>query len=190
VEDLKACLQGAEAHRLGERLKALEEELRSLEKEEAGLKEALEALRREEGRRGLLAFHDLLEVGKPCPLCGGPVHELPPRPELPDLEARRRELEEALRRVQGRRGEVLGEARSLKEKLDTLAAEPIPGDPEALKKALEEAEEALQALRDTYKEIEGEVNSLVKEVNRLRQEEEKLRAQAGGGLLGGGGGRP
>jgi len=101
VEDLKARLQGAEAHRLGERLKALEEALRSLEKEEAGLREALEALRREERRRGLLAFHDLLEVGKPCPLCGGPVHELPPRPELPDLEARRRELEEALRRVQG-----------------------------------------------------------------------------------------
>jgi exonuclease SbcC len=89
VEDLKARLQGAEAHRLRERLKALEEELLSLEKEEAGLKEALEALRREERRRGLLAFHDLLEVGKPCPLCGGPVHELPPRPELPDLEARR-----------------------------------------------------------------------------------------------------
>jgi DNA repair protein SbcC/Rad50 len=191
VEDLRARLQGAEAHRLGERLKALEEALRSLEKEEAGLKEALEALRREERRRGLLAFHDLLEVGKPCPLCGGLVHELPPRPELPDLEARRRELEEALRRVQGRRGEVQGEARSLKEKLDTLAAEPIPGDPEALKKALEEAEEALQALRDTYqalrdtyKEIEGEVKGLVKEVNRLRQEEEKLRAQAGGASLG------
>jgi exonuclease SbcC len=184
VEDLKARLQGAEAHRLGERLKALEEELRSLEKEEAGLKEALEALRREERRRGLLAFHDLLEVGKPCPLCGGLVHELPPRPELPDLEARRRELEEALRRVQGRRGEVLGEARSLKEKLDTLAAEPIPGDPEALKKALEEAEEALQALRDTYKEIGGEVKGLVEEVNRLRQEEERLRAQAGEASLG------
>jgi exonuclease SbcC len=184
VEDLKARLQGAEAHRLGERLKALEEALRSLEKEEAGLKEVLEALRREERRRGLLAFHDLLEVGKPCPLCGGLVHELPPRPELPDLEARRRELEEALRRVQGRRGEVLGEARSLKEKLDTLAAEPIPGDPEALKKALEEAEEALQALRDTYKEIGGEVKGLVEEVNRLRQEEEKLRAQAGEASLG------
>jgi exonuclease SbcC len=184
VEDLKARLQGAEAHRLGERLKALEEELRSLEKEEAGLKEALEALRREERRRGLLAFHDLLEVGKPCPLCGGLVHELPPRPELPDLEARRRELEEALRRVQGRRGEVLGEARGLKEKLDTLAAEPIPGDPEALKEALEEAEEALQALRDTYKEIGGEVKGLVEEVNRLRQEEEKLRAQAGEASLG------
>ena len=176
VEDLEALLRGAEAHRLLERLKALEEEGLSLEKEEAGLKEALEALRREERRLGLLAYHDLLEVGRPCPLCGGVVHQLPPRPDLPHLEAKRRELEEALRRVQRRRGEVQAEARSLKE---ALAAEPIPGDPEALKKALKEAEEALQALRDTYKELQGEVRGLQDEVHRLRQDEARLRAQVG-----------
>jgi exonuclease SbcC len=179
VDRLKALLQGAEAHRLLERLKALEEEGLSLEQEEAGLKEALEDLRREERRLGLLAYHDLLEVGKPCPLCGGVVHELPPRPDFPDLEAKRRELEEALRRVQRRRGELQAEARNLQEALTALAAEPVPGDLEALAEALKEAEEALQALRDTYKELQGEAKGLVEEVNRLRQEEEQLRAQAG-----------
>ena len=179
VEDLKARLQGAEAHRLLERLKALEEERLSLEQEEGGLKEALEALRWEERRLGLLAYHDLLEVGQPCPLCGGVVHELPPRPDLPDLEAKRRELEEALHRVQRKRGEVQTEAQSLKDALAALAAEPVPGDPEALKEALKEAEEALQALRDAYKELQGRVRGLQDEVNRLRQEEDQLRAQAG-----------
>ena len=179
VEGLKARLQGAEAHRLRERLRALEEELLSLEKEEAGLQEALEALRREERRLGLMAYHDLLEVGEPCPLCGGVVHRLPPRPDLPDLEEKRRGLEEALRRVQGKRGEGLAEKRTLERNLAALAAEPIPGDPEALEKALKEAEEALQALRDAYAGLRRETDHLQKEVNQLREDEARLRAQAG-----------
>ena len=179
VEGLKARLQGAEAHRLRERLRALEEELLSLEKEEAGLQEALEALRREERRLGLMAYHDLLEVGEPCPLCGGVVHRLPPRPDLPDLEEKRRGLEEALRRVQGKRGEGLAEKRTLERNLAAMAAEPIPGDPEALEKALKEAEEALQALRDAYAGLRRETDHLQKEVNQLREDEARLRAQAG-----------
>jgi exonuclease SbcC len=179
VEGLKARLQGAEAHRLRERLRVLEEEFLSLEKEEAGLQEALEALRREERRLGLMAYHDLLEVGEPCPLCGGVVHRLPPRPDLPDLEEKRRGLEEALRRVQGKRGEGLAEKRTLERNLAAMAAEPIPGDPEALEKALKEAEEALQALRDAYAGLRRETDHLQKEVNQLREDEARLRAQAG-----------
>ncbi|GAA6754926.1 SMC family ATPase [Thermus thalpophilus] len=175
VEALAEALKGAEAHALKEELSSLKEALDRLQGEKARLEGELAALELEERRQGLLAYHDLLEPGKPCPLCGGLVHTLPPRPEGVDLVPRRRVLERALREVLAELGRLRQAVSAKEEALEGLGVEPRPGDLEALKKAHAEAQRALEVLRDRYQELRGEVKAKEKEVEGLRAEEARLR---------------
>ena len=166
-------LKEAEAHALSQALKALEAERKALEKAQEDLDRRREALLREERRLGLLAYHDLLEPGKPCPLCGGVVHALPPLPEVPDLAGARRALEEEAQALARRLARLEAEAGDLAARLRALEVEPRPGDPEALKGALEAAEARLQDLRDRYQALRGEARALEREA--LRAELEAFR---------------
>ncbi|WP_347240957.1 SMC family ATPase [Thermus sp.] len=170
VEGLRARLKGALAHRLAQ----VEAALAALEGEEGALREALEALREEERRLGLLAYHDLLRPGEPCPLCGGVVHRLPERPSPKDLEGERKRLSERLGEVERGRGALLAEKESLEERLGGVRPEPLPGDPKALEGKLKEAEERLAALREAYKEKRGQVQVLAEAVQDLRKRVEGL----------------
>ncbi|GAA6730870.1 AAA family ATPase [Thermus sp. 93170] len=175
VSALEEALKAAEAHALREELVALQGELDRLLKEKARLEGELAELKEAERRQGLLAYHDLLEPGEPCPLCGGVVHALPPRPEGLDLAGRRKALEEALSEVLRELGR-LEQAVSEKEKaLEALGVEPKPGDLEGLKEAHAQAKEALEGLRGRYQELRGELRSKEVAVRELRQEEARLR---------------
>ena len=171
-------LKEAEAHALSQALKALEAERKALEKAQEDLDRRREALLREERRLGLLAYHDLLEPGKPCPLCGGVVHALPPLPEVPDLAGARSALEEEAQALARRLARLEAEAGGLAARLRALEVEPRPGDPEALKGALEAAEARLQDLRDRYQALRGEARALEREVAALRAREAEARGGA------------
>ena len=56
--------------------------------------------------------------------------------------------------------------------------EPRPGDPEALKGALDAAEARLQDLRDRYQALRGEARALEREVAALRAREAEARGEA------------
>ncbi|GAB5602089.1 SMC family ATPase [Thermus sp. FJN-A] len=175
VEELEGALKAAQAHRLEAALAALAREEAGLLEERGRLERALAALAQEEERLGLLAYRHLLEAGKPCPLCGGVVHALPPEPEGADLRAERQRLGEALRRVEARLGQVAGERKAKEEALAALGVEPAPGDEEALARALEEARARLEALRDRYRTALGEAKALEEAVRDLEAEEARRR---------------
>ncbi|TBH21673.1 AAA family ATPase [Thermus thermamylovorans] len=179
VEELERALKAAQAQGLREALAALEGEREALLAEQRDLEEALLALVREERRLGLLAYRDLLELGRPCPLCGGVVHALPPGGEGRDLSGERQRLEALLRRTEGRLGQVAGELAAKAEALAAMGVEPAPGDEEALKGALEEAKAYLEALRDRYRTAQGEARALEEAVGDLEAEE--VRKGRGGG---------
>ncbi|WP_038047158.1 AAA family ATPase [Thermus caliditerrae] len=175
LEQQEAALKAAQTHRLHEALTALERERQELLEERRSLEAALAELAQEERRLGLLAYHDLLEPGKPCPLCGGVVHALPPRPEGRDLPGERRRLEGALRRVEGRLGQIAGEWAAKAEALAALGAEPVPGDEAALARLVDEARARLEELRDRYRTALGEAKALEREVEHLKAEEARRR---------------
>nr|WP_277621123.1 SMC family ATPase [Thermus arciformis] len=166
VEGLKARLQGAWAHRLAQ----VEAALAGLKAEEEALREALEALRREERRLGLLAYHDLLRPGEPCPLCGGVVHRVPERPSGRDLEGERKGLLDRLGALERRRGGLLAEREALLGLLGEARPEPLPADPKALEEDLRKAEERLSHLREAYREGKGRVQALLEEVQALKDQ--------------------
>ena len=181
-------LKEAEAHALSQALKALEAERKALEKAQEDLDRRREALLREERRLGLLAYHDLLEPGKPCPLCGGVVHALPPLPEVPDLAGARRALEEEAQALARRLARLEAEAGDLAARLRALEVEPRPGDPEALKGALEAAEARRLALEEEAgrlaaglrRHLEAKTGGLGvgPYLRRLKEEVERLKGLA------------
>ncbi|WP_353511854.1 SMC family ATPase [Thermus sp. LT1-2-5] len=175
VEALAQALKGAEAHALTEELSRLKAALERLQGERARLEGELAALEREERRQGLAAYHDLLEPGKPCPLCGGLVHALPPRPKGLDLAPRRQALEKALREVLEELGSLRQAVFQKEKALRELGVEPRPGDLEALKKAQAEAQKALEDLRDHYQGLRSRVMDKQKDVEELRAAEARLR---------------
>ncbi|MEN2981215.1 MAG: SMC family ATPase [Thermus sp.] len=173
VERVEGALQAATAHRLKEEVAALRARKEELERERARLERALEGLTREERRLGLLAYRDLLEPGKPCPLCGGVVHALPPLGEPPRLALERRSLEGELQALLRRLGALEGELAE-KEKALSALPEPLPGDLEALQTSLEGLKERLQALREGYRELQGKAKAVQEALARLREEEARL----------------
>ncbi|GAA5334642.1 MULTISPECIES: AAA family ATPase [Thermus] len=175
VSALEEALKGAEAHALREELVALQGELGRLLQEKARLEGELAKLKEAERRQGLLAYHDLLEPGKPCPLCGGVVHALPPRPEGLDLSGRRNALEKALNEVLRTLGSLERDVSEKEKALKALGVEPKPGDLEALRQAHLEAQRDLEDLRGRYQELRGELKSKETAVRELRQEESRLR---------------
>ncbi|MFC0595338.1 SMC family ATPase [Thermus composti] len=182
AEALEKALKEAEAHRLTEEILSLEARLEALGREKEALERERAALAEAERRLGLLAYHDLLRPGEPCPLCGARVHALPPKPEAVDPAPRRRALEERLREVLRAFGALEGEVQRRKEALLALGVAPRPGDLEALRRALEEAKGALEALREAYREALGEARALEKEVERLRERASRLEDNLEGRL--------
>jgi exonuclease SbcC len=179
-EALERALKGATAFRLREELRALEAEAEALEGERARLLGELKALRQEERRLGLLAFHDLLEPGKPCPLCGGLVHALPPKPKGEDLRERVAALEGKDRDLLLRLGKLRERREALLREDAALGAEPSPGDPEALRAILEEKKALLEELRGRYREASGRHKALEREVGELEAKAKRLAAGRSG----------
>ncbi|WP_117236702.1 AAA family ATPase [Thermus sediminis] len=180
VDRLRRLLEGALAHRLLEEKARLEAELAQVQEEEALAQGELQAT---EARLGLLAYHPLLKVGEACPLCGGVVHALPERPSSDDLEARKEELGGRVKELVERRASLLAGLKALEERLGALEAEPVPGDPEALERALKEGEEALGSLREAFLELRGQVQALEREVAALRREAGEARLEDVAGRL-------
>ncbi|MCS6868412.1 MAG: SMC family ATPase [Thermus sp.] len=173
AERVEGALQAATAHRLKEEVAALRARKEELERERARLERALEELAREERRLGLWAYRDLLEPGKPCPLCGGVVHALPPLGEPSGLALERRSLEGELQALLRRLGALEGELAE-KEKALSALPEPLPGDLEALQTTLEGLRERLQTLREGYRELQGKAKAMQEGLARLREEEARL----------------
>lgn len=180
VAALEAALKGARAFRLQEERLALEAEAQALEGERARVLGELEALRQEERRLGVQAFHDLLEPGKPCPLCGGLVHALPPRPEGKDLRERVAALEGKDRELLLRLGKLRERREALLREQAALGAEPTPGDPEAIEAALEQKKSLLEELRGRYREASGRQKALEREVGELEERAQRLAAGRSG----------
>ncbi len=174
-EALGKAYRAAQAWALKARLEALERELQNLSALLKEKEEALKALEEAERRLGLLAYRDLLRVGEPCPLCGGVVHALPEAHEaLPDPRAKAG-LEREVRDLTQELAFKEAEAKRLREDLQALGVEPLPGDPEALKADFEAQERLLQELREAYREVQGRKKALEREVAELKEEEGRLR---------------
>ncbi len=175
-DELQGAYRAALAWTLKDALKALEGEISGLREGLEEKERALEALRLEERRQGVLAYRDLLQVGAPCPLCGGVVHALPEVPQGRAFDPKaKRALEEEIKALTALLSRKETEKDRLDQELRALEAEPRPGDPEALKERLAEKDRELQELRTLYGSLLRDEEKLLREIARLEGEEEKAR---------------
>lgn len=183
---LKAHLEALKRAEMGQKKAVLLSEKARLEEARARVQKGISALEEErrrlleeKERMGLYRYHALLEPGRPCPLCGQEVQDLPPPPSLEDFSPRLAKTESELRGL-------LSESARLEERLKGLEKElqPLEGveaEPALSERGLEELQERVRALeerlvdlREAYREKRGRLEVLREETRRLQEEVSRL----------------